>query len=210
MKARMLGVVSALALVAASPASAGIVYTLNSAVLTLGDETATGTITTDGNLGVLTTADILSVNITLNTILNTVNGLMNFTQTIASPNATFGVGGSSLVATSTALMWNFNGAPGDGFGFNSTITQGGTMPDLLLETQIPLHGNNDLIFDSRASDGRFNATPFATGDQVIASAVPGPIAGAGLPFLLLGWGAHWLRKRRRTKDYREAIAPAIG
>jgi hypothetical protein len=29
--------------------------------------------------------------------------------------------------------------------------------------------------------------------------VPGPIAGAGLPFLALGYGAFWLGKRRRAK-----------
>jgi hypothetical protein len=30
--------------------------------------------------------------------------------------------------------------------------------------------------------------------------VPGPIVGAGLPFLLVGCGAYWLIKRRRRKS----------
>ena len=29
---------------------------------------------------------------------------------------------------------------------------------------------------------------------------PGPLAGAGLPFLALGYGAYWLIKRRRKAD----------
>ena len=33
----------------------------------------------------------------------------------------------------------------------------------------------------------------------VALGTPGPIAGAGLPFLALGYGAYWLGKRRRCK-----------
>jgi hypothetical protein len=29
---------------------------------------------------------------------------------------------------------------------------------------------------------------------------PGPIAGAGLPFLVVGYGVYWLIKRRRKTD----------
>lgn len=30
--------------------------------------------------------------------------------------------------------------------------------------------------------------------------VPGPIAGAGLPFLAVGYGVYWMIKRRRKAD----------
>lgn len=30
--------------------------------------------------------------------------------------------------------------------------------------------------------------------------VPGPIAGAGLPILAIGYGVYWLRKHRRKPD----------
>jgi hypothetical protein len=32
------------------------------------------------------------------------------------------------------------------------------------------------------------------------SPAPGPIAGAGLPFLAVGYGVYWLIKRRRKAD----------
>jgi hypothetical protein len=32
-----------------------------------------------------------------------------------------------------------------------------------------------------------------------AHVAPGPIAGAGLPFIVIGYGAYWLIKRRRHK-----------
>jgi len=33
-----------------------------------------------------------------------------------------------------------------------------------------------------------------------AHGAPGPIAGAGLPFLAVGYGVYWLIKRRRKTD----------
>jgi hypothetical protein len=50
----------------------------------------------------------------------------------------------------------------------------------------------------------FTATLFFPPDQVytyvgqgVYSGAPGPIAGAGLPFLAAGYGAYWLMKRRQ-------------
>ena len=37
------------------------------------------------------------------------------------------------------------------------------------------------------------------GDNGNISGVPGPIAGAGLPVLAVGYGVYWLIKRRRRK-----------
>ena len=33
-----------------------------------------------------------------------------------------------------------------------------------------------------------------------AHAVPGPLAGAGLPFIAVGYGVYWLVRRRRKAD----------
>jgi hypothetical protein len=42
-------------------------------------------------------------------------------------------------------------------------------------------------------------SPYSTGDYKYGGvhAAPGPIAGAGLPFLAVGYGVYWLIKRRR-------------
>jgi hypothetical protein len=105
-----------LGFLAATPASANIVYTCCGAASRIQDHafvnTATGTITTDGNIGVLQPGDILGWDITI-------------TSTeflITSPPVTFfvasfssGTGGtlsftpSSLSATSTDLLEHFPG-----------------------------------------------------------------------------------------------------
>jgi hypothetical protein len=40
--------------------------------------------------------------------------------------------------------------------------------------------------------------PTAVGCKI--SGAPGPIAGAGLPFLAVGYGVYWLVKRRRKAE----------
>ena len=45
-------------------------------------------------------------------------------------------------------------------------------------------------------------SPFSTSDYKNGGihGAPGPIAGAGLPFLAVGYGVYWLVKRRRKAD----------
>ena len=53
----------------------------------------------------------------------------------------------------------------------------------------------------------FTATLFSPPDQSYTyvgqgtyQGAPGPIAGAGLPFLAVGYGIYWIIKRRRKAD----------
>jgi len=38
------------------------------------------------------------------------------------------------------------------------------------------------------------------GDRGHVSGVPGPLAGAGLPFIAVGYGIYWLVRRRRNSQ----------
>lgn len=98
-----------------SPAfAASITYTVNQNFPGL---SAQGTITTDGNLGTLTSADILNYDLTVSTDLISAS----FTQGGSFPPAE--VSGTDLTATASGLFYDFSGAssffslgaPGDTF-----------------------------------------------------------------------------------------------
>ena len=99
MKVNFLGMVATLAILAGSPAFAGIVYTLTPE--TIGPLTATGTITTDGNFGVLSAADITALNITIS------GGSTVVTDNLFSLVGGFGQPAIAFTATSTALLFSF-------------------------------------------------------------------------------------------------------
>lgn len=44
------------------------------------------------------------------------------------------------------------------------------------------------------------ATPCSTAVGCATRGAPGPIAGAGLPILAVGYGVYWMIKRRRKAD----------
>ena len=55
------------------------------------------------------------------------------------------------------------------------------------------------IFGFCFGDGDGNGNGKGRGGNGGYHPTPGPIVGAGLPFIALGYGAYWLRKRRRCK-----------
>ena len=84
--------------------AAPIMYSVNQ---TLGAGSAVGTITTDGTIGTLASADIVAWSLTLNDGTNTVlvqNGANNSYAVIT---------GGALTATSTDLFFNFSGPSSD-------------------------------------------------------------------------------------------------
>jgi hypothetical protein len=101
-KLPLLAVICALSLMLTGSAAANITYTANDHV---GVGTVTGTIVTDGLIGTLSSADILSFNLSL------------FDGT-GTANLTSGVHGivaitsNNVTATATQLLFNFNGNGG--------------------------------------------------------------------------------------------------
>jgi hypothetical protein len=84
-----------------------ITYTVNSSVGASGS--VTGTITTDGNTGVLGTADILDWSLVLNDGTNptfTLNGMANSAEEVV---------GSDLTASATQLLFDYTGGDGGFF-----------------------------------------------------------------------------------------------
>ena len=118
LKTRLLGAAFAVALSSAAFTSANattITYGVNYAI---GSGSVVGSITTDGATGVLTGADVVAWNLTLNapgpsyTIANTDVGAVNF------------VVGSDFTATATNLFFNFGGLDGGALGFQDFAFSG--------------------------------------------------------------------------------------
>jgi hypothetical protein len=174
----------------ATPSKADIIYDVN---LTIGAGTVTGTITTDGALGVLSSLDITNFHLVLS------EGALSFTLTSAGGFSVENIRGTAVTATAAGLFFNLNstGNPAD-FIFNTSQL-----------AFVCWNGANGNCNNGPVSASYFEIAPDdrivvqGTGNIRIgvasASAVPGPIAGAGLPGLimagggLLGW---WRRKRK--------------
>jgi hypothetical protein len=181
MKASYSAVIAAIAMFGMTPASADIIYTLTP--LTVGFLTETGTITTDGHTGVLSTADITAFNITIS------GGPA--VPAITQISGAAEILGDAVTATLTTLSFNF----GDVNPSHLQFTQG--------ETGAALQNGG---LEELVATNSFFTEGIGSGDPVIASvlAAPGPIYGAGLPGIIFALGGLFLwfhRSQQRRPNY---------
>lgn len=172
-------------LAAAAPVNAAT-YVFNDSV---GVGSASGSITTNDALGVLTTADITGFNITIN------DGVGSFVLTDA--NAGRLVLGAALTATATGLFFNFSAAgtnallfqnPGIGSSINFFCLQssGCYSPNVGSGEGLRLQGA--VLSNSRQGNVQFA--------QVVGGGVPEPATWA---MLLAGFGAVGFALRRKPR-----------
>jgi hypothetical protein len=188
-------------------AHANIVYTINTTITSSNPtgnaaqtDTVLGTLTTDGQIGVLSSSDIISYDLDLIDQLNAAN---NVDLTPANSSIVENTG-SALSASATGLSFNFSGSgefgiqansPGPFSGYSYFCFSTGVYACLAGETISPQYVYNDGVVATGA------AAPVGTQplDQA-PSAMPEP---ATLSLLGLGLAGVGFTKRRKKMSSRE-------
>ena len=182
-----------------------VIYDINR---TVGAGTVIGTITTDGTIGTLATADIVDWNLTLTNGFGTTLDLTG--PSVVTPIEGVEVMGSDLTASATSLSFNFNASDGgffliqqgglfnggtyycDGATGQANCTPGG-------ESDFPgVFESANQQFVSYATDVTLGAVATSTG-----SSVPEPSSVLLLSTGVLGLA--FLTRRRMSRDSGRAV-----
>jgi len=195
MKMKILALVAALVLANASHVRANVVYDVHESFQSNGSPSINayvdGTITTDGNFGVLSATDIFAWNLTLSSDLH-----VPFV-TLTNANSAVSVSGNGLTATSLFLLFNYNSNPAAFLRFTG---------DASIRLARIFYGSGPGHFfafqdcDPAGPPCEQPPPEFRSGIGIVGVVTPLP---AALPLFLTGLGAlglmGWQRKRKALR-----------